>query len=350
MGTSVWFDVLRKSSLNDFFQIHWFNVNVHSDFTTLGKRNFRKLWPNIRLYFDFIRVINNYKPELVLVPISQSTIGFLKDSIFIRIARNKSKTLIMLHGSKLLIWLNNSSYIINRYFSGTLDKTRGAIVLGNKLKHLFISWYPEENIFVVPNGLSFNNMPVSDKTGTTIKIRFIGSLSKAKGIVEIVEATKILKKSHKDFQLILNGVWRDTQLKNECEKIITKNTLPVKYEGEVTGVAKYSAYSDSDIFVFTPNKPEGHPLVIIEAMAAGLPVISTDQGAITESVINGVNGFIVKTNSPGEIAEKISFLIDNPEIRIRLGKVSRRLYEENFTEEKMVERLIYVFNKVLDEK
>jgi glycosyltransferase involved in cell wall biosynthesis len=94
--------------------------------------------------------------------------------------------------------------------------------------------------------------------------------------------------------------------------------------------------------------PEGHPWVLVEAMAAGLPIISTDQGAITESVIDGVNGFIVDSNNPLQIAEKLEYLMDHPEIREKMGKESRRLYEENFTEEKMIEKLKDVFNTVLN--
>ena len=85
-------------------------------------------------------------------------------------------------------------------------------------------------------------------------------------------------------------------------------------------------------------------------MAAGLPIISTDQGAITESVIDGVNGFIVEKQNPQQIAEKIKFLIENPELKKKMGKESRRRYEENFTEEKMVERLTQAFNAVLSRK
>jgi len=349
LGTSVWFEILRKSSLNDYFQIQWFNVNVHKDFSTLGKGNIRNIWPNIKLYFRFRQVIRAFKPDLVLIPISQSTPGFLKDSMFIRLARKKSRILIMLHGSNLKNWLSNSPDWVNRYFSDTLKETNGVIVLGKKLRSLFTQWYHESNIFVVPNGLAVNNIQLNEKDSSGIIIRYIGSLASSKGIFELIEAARILKETHTEFKLILNGIWRDPEIKTKCMKLIQDNALPVYYEGEVTGEQKFISYSNSDIFVFTPNKPEGHPMIIIEAMASGLPIITTDQGAITESVFDGVNGFIVNPDSPLEIAEKLSFLIKNPEVRILMGKESRRLYEANFTEEKMVEHLKDVFNKVLEE-
>ena len=88
--------------------------------------------------------------------------------------------------------------------------------------------------------------------------------------------------------------------------------------------------------------------MIVEAMAAGLPIVSTAQGAIPESVIDGVNGFIVEPENPGQISEKLRYLLENHEARKRMGQASRRLYEENFTEEKMVKRLRLCFDSVLE--
>jgi glycosyltransferase involved in cell wall biosynthesis len=115
----------------------------------------------------------------------------------------------------------------------------------------------------------------------------------------------------------------------------------------VNGDKKYQLLSNSDIFIFPPKEPEGHPYVIVEAMAAGLPIISTDKGAITESVKEGINGFIIEPGKPVQIAEKIAFLLEHPDIRLAMAGESRRLYEENFTEEKMVNKLHDIFNAVL---
>jgi glycosyltransferase involved in cell wall biosynthesis len=146
------------------------------------------------------------------------------------------------------------------------------------------------------------------------------------------------------------GSFRSTGSAEKLRKFVFINNLPVKFYSPANKDIKFRYFLNSDIFIFPPREPEGHPWVIIEAMAAGLPIISTDQGAITESVIDGINGFIVEKQNPKQIAEKLKLLIENKELRERMGKESRRLYEENFTEEKMVARLKNVFNTVLGEK
>ncbi|NSW95274.1 MAG: glycosyltransferase family 4 protein [Bacteroidales bacterium] len=308
-----------------------------------------KIWSNLKLYTKFRKLVADFNPDLILIPISQSTTGFLKDSIYVLLAGKRSRVILMLHGSNILKWLQNSPSWVNRYFSRIMKKANGVVVLGHKLKYLFSDWFREEQIHVVPNGLNFTFKPVFKISEDLINVRFMGSLIRSKGILEVVKAVSLLQEKYNNFNLIINGIWRDKRLKYEVEEIISQKSLPVKYEGEVTGNEKEKAYLNSEIFIFTPNKPEGHPYVIIEAMAAGLPIISTDQGAITESVIDGVNGFIVKPNCPEEIADRLRYLIENPKERLRMGRESRRLYEENFTEEKMVERLAEVFNKVLSQ-
>jgi glycosyltransferase involved in cell wall biosynthesis len=114
-----------------------------------------------------------------------------------------------------------------------------------------------------------------------------------------------------------------------------------------SGEQKLKCFSNADIFIFPPREPEGHPWSIVEAMAAGLPVISTDKGAITESVIDGVNGFIVNSASPEELAERIKLLIEGEALRKKMGEQGRNIYLQNFTEEKMVESLTEVFNRVI---
>ena len=82
-------------------------------------------------------------------------------------------------------------------------------------------------------------------------------------------------------------------------------------------------------------------------MAAGLPIISTDQGAIVESVIDGENGFIVSSNSPAQIVEKLQLLIDDKSMREEMAKKSKLFHTQKFSENQMVENFSAVFEKVI---
>lgn len=349
IGTSVWFETLVRSELNSIYDICWFNVNVHKDFTTFKKKRYRNIISNLKLYWKYYIEIKNTKTEIALIPISQSTIGFLKDSIFFWLS-GETKIIVVLHGSNLQNWFNDSTCIIRKYFSLTMHRAIFAVVLGEKLKYIFRPWFAEDHIFVVPNGIysSIETKSEIDNKSCVI-IRYIGNLIKSKGIIELIEAAEILSKSHNDFLIIINGVWIDKKLKLEFENFIRNKGIPVLYEGSVSGNDKFNALLNSDIFVFTPNKPEGLPLVVLEAMSAGLPIISTDQGAITEAVIHGSNGFIVECRRPDLIAQKLGILMDDPSLRSSMGNESRKLYEEKFTADLMIKKYSHIFDSLICE-
>jgi glycosyltransferase involved in cell wall biosynthesis len=100
--------------------------------------------------------------------------------------------------------------------------------------------------------------------------------------------------------------------------------------------------------IFPPREPEGYPWVIVEAMAAGLPVITTDKGAITESVEHLVNGYIIKDKSPKELANRIEYLVKHPQVKSAMGKASFEKYIKYYTEESMVKNLKNIFTTALN--
>jgi glycosyltransferase involved in cell wall biosynthesis len=105
----------------------------------------------------------------------------------------------------------------------------------------------------------------------------------------------------------------------------------VRFVGVVTGQEKARLFAGADLFVYpTYFRLEGQPVVILEAMASGLPVISTDRGSIREMITDGRNGFIVTPCSPRQIAEKICLLIADRSLREKMGERNRSLAREKF--------------------
>jgi len=137
------------------------------------------------------------------------------------------------------------------------------------------------------------------------------------------------------------------------QAIIKKYRLETKVfnRGVIKGNEKEKFLIELDIFVFPTFYPfEGLPLVILEAMAAGLPIITTSVGSIPELVIDGETGFIIGKNNPQAAADAIIKLIENLELRMNIGKAGRKRYEEYFTLDHNINRMIEVFNEVLGGK
>ena len=350
MGPAVATKILLGSGLNEHYKLLHVNTNVHESLQTLGTLGLRKIPQNLGIYLRLFTVLLRDKPDLVVIPISQSTIGFVKDAGFILMSTFMGrKTLIQLRGSNLRNWLAKSSWLANRFVAFTLKTADGVIVLGDKLRYLFEDYFPGDKIFVSPNGANYpllTQAPV--ETNDTVHILYLANLRRAKGIVDLIKAIYLLReKGAGGFKLHVVGEWVDEEARRACEALVLEGRLPVEFHGPATGRDKFNFLTKADIFAFVPREPEGHPWVIVEACAAGLPIISTDQGAITESVHENVNGFIVASNSPEQIASKLHLLIDSAEERARLGKGSREIYQQHFTENHMVERLRKIFDSCL---
>ena len=126
MGTSVWFDELTKVNWGEDMDVDFFNVNVHKSLKTLGSYRTSSVLKNFGLYKKLKIYLNNTKTDLVLIPISQETIGFVKDSVFIKIAAKRAgKVVLMLHGSNFLNWQNSSSSLLRKYTHSILKRRMG---------------------------------------------------------------------------------------------------------------------------------------------------------------------------------------------------------------------------------
>jgi len=349
MGPSVAFEIIINSGLKNIYDLHYLDVKANESLLTLGKWNFKKVLINLRIYKRLLNMLSKIKPDLVLIPISQATLGFIKDSVFILLCRiTGTKVMIQLRGSEIKKWIGRSSWLTKIYVKFILSLPSGVIVLGENLRYLFADYFSPERIFVVPNGSDYNIAAKIYNDQPPVKIVYLANLQPAKGIEDLIDAINIIKNDQIDsFQLDVVGLWRKKETENYCKRIVNENNLPVTFHGPGGGISKFKFLLDADIFVFAPRAPEGHPWVIIEAMAAGLPIISTDQGAIVESVIDQVNGFIVKEHSPSEIADKLRILIRHPELRISMGKKSREIYLEKFTEAIMVNNYKKAFDSVI---
>ena len=348
MGPSIATEILLKSDLKNHFELIHLDTKINHQINSFGKWNLDKAFRNISIYFKMFGLLRKHKPHFVLIPISQTTMGFFKDSLFIWIAKNYSKKVLLhLRGSHFKTWVDKSSSLNKWYVRLVLKRTNGVIVLGNNLKYIFANYYPSDKIFVVPNGGNYT-IPKKNKSSDEVKIIYLSNLLASKGIEDVFKAIDLVsKKKAIKFSIDLIGEWYNEEDKKHCLEIKEKNQLPIRIHSSKGAEEKFQYLADADIFVFPPREPEGHPWSIVEAMAAGLPIISTHQGAISESVIHGINGFIVEPKHPEQIADKLQLLIEDTELRKKMGEESRSLYLANFTATKMVEKLSAVFNNII---
>ena len=131
---------------------------------------------------------------------------------------------------------------------------------------------------------------------------------------------------------------------NLCKKL--KILDKVEFVGWTQNVSDF--LNKSDIFILVTNW-EGFPRSILEAIRAGLPVVATDVGGISESVNNGKNGFLVPISNSNYLTKCLENLIIKPDLIEEYGKKSRKIYLDNFKFEKMAINTEKVYIDILGE-
>jgi glycosyltransferase involved in cell wall biosynthesis len=143
----------------------------------------------------------------------------------------------------------------------------------------------------------------------------------------------------KPFDITMDFLASHTREKNLSDKVTISGP---RYYEEKTGLLE-----DADIFILpTYYDNEAFPLSVLEAMKFGLPVISTFEGGIPDIIDDGADGLLFPKKDIRALAEKIIFLLDHPEERIRLGNAARKKFAERFTVSIFERNMLQVFNQV----
>lgn len=182
--------------------------------------------------------------------------------------------------------------------------------------------FPAEKIFVAYTGIPLPPATVRESKSDTFKVLYLAYTNPRKGLSYLLEAWKELKLPNAE--LILVGRYSaDTpkKLKDYCDNIINSDPS-IKWEGSTQDPKPY--YQEASMFVL-PSLSEGNPRVVMEAMAHGLPVVTTTNA---QSVIeDGKSGFVVPIRDVGALKEKIAYLYNNRDVAEKMGKEGRRAME-----------------------
>lgn len=338
--------VADSTILKDNFNIKTIAVSYNKSVKKMGNLGILKLLKIFEYSYKLIKQLIIFKPKLVYFQISPLGSAFIRDSFYVLIIKLFRKRIVFhIHGKGIANQVNNP---IKRMLYISVFRNQQVITLSPLLDYDVKDVY-NGLIYNVPNGIPIVNInihekPVSDK----VNILFLSNLIISKGIIDYIEAIKLLSKRNQNFKAFIVG--NESNLtKEELQEIISSNKLDnyLEYLGPKYGEEKYKILTDTDILIFpTTNDIWGN--VNLEAMQCSVPVIATNEGAIPEIIDDGITGFIVDKNSPEQIAEKIEYLINNPEKRIEMGKAGRKKFLEKYTIDKFEENMKNVFSDILD--
>lgn len=277
----------------------------------------------IRL-FDMMRVTYQNHKEISLVIIdTYSTWNFYYAVLIATMCRKyKLPYVPILHGGNLPQRIKKSKYLSRKLFNGA--KTNVA-----PSKYLFESFKKEgfHNLTYIPNTIALKNYPFLLRKTIRPKLLWVRSFAELYNPLMAIEIVEILKKQGFEIELCMVGPEKDGSMQR-CKKAAEELNLPVTFTGILKKEEWISLSEQFDIFINTTNF-DNTPVSVMEAMALGLPIISTNVGGMPFLIDSGVDGVLVPPNNPQAFVEVILDFYNNPLYAQKLS-LQARLKTEGF--------------------
>jgi glycosyltransferase involved in cell wall biosynthesis len=320
-------------------------------------------WPDCKLYTQLtnpelmelhktfltatVNAVEDFKPEILHVhhafPLTWAA-SFIKDMYGINFVTT-------IHGSELPTIEKDRRYGRATYYA--MYRTKRIVPNSGYTREWFVRvfhGYFHEKCRVIPGGVNADKFiytetgwkEVDRKLGLQEKpmVLFAGKLTKYKGVEFLVAAAP---KIHGEIVILGDGPERE-RLQEKAKQIGATNIHWVGHLG--AGVKKLAPYySRADVFVAPSIWDEPLGLVILEAMACRTPVVVTRKGGIPLAVKEGYNGLFIRARNSKEIVERVNQLLDNSQLRLKMGINARKSVEEKFSWDLIAHKFESIYEK-----
>lgn len=217
---------------------------------------------------------------------------------------------------------------------------------------------PSEKVVTIYNGVDAKSFGAPDAEGRGVGRRVpgipvglplvgtVGRLHRQKGFADLITAWALVRNRFPAARLLLVG---DGEQRGDLEAQVRSLGLSemVTFAGLRADIS--DILTELDLFVL-PSLWEGMPNAVLEAMVTGLPVVATAVGGTPEVVSDGVTGLLVPPHDPTVLAQALTTLLQDPDLRRKMGQAGRKRVMQCFTAERMVERTEQLYMQLLEEK
>ena len=260
-------------------------------------------------------------------------------SQFIKFASKLLQALSVLVTHKTIVVSQTLKEQVRSWPSLILDKI--TVIQNGIGKHALMKKMAARELLISNHPALSDHIPKPKKTDKTVWVGTIAELHKNKGLAHLIDGIKHLERKHEKVILVIVG---DGEEKEFLRKRVDNNDLSGKIFmiGQLENAAQYLCAFD--IFALT-SITEGLPYVILEAGAAGVPVVASSVGGIPEIMDQLETGILIRPKEPKEVKEAVSFLIENKNKKKEMAVKLKQKIKSNFSLERMVEETRKVYER-----
>jgi len=329
----------------------YFPTVKHRPLKESGKISLRNIALALSQYARFLLALYRFRPQIIHMHTSQG-IAWLKDTFYVLVAKiHHCHVLVHVHAADFDELYGKKSRLMQHYTRKVMGLADAVIAVSEEWAKRLADIVPVERVFTFRNCIAVDAVSPhsSQRSRDGARALFLGTVGPRKGAFDLLEAMGRLKSSGCSLQVWIAG---DEERKGDLPRARARREelqLRDSYQllGTVHGAEKAELLGKASLFVL-PSYKEGLPIAVLEAMAAGLAVVSTPVGGIPEVVKDGYNGFLVTPGDVEALAEKLAALVSDPHLCEVMGQRSREIAERELDVKPYVERLVALYESILE--
>ncbi len=283
------------------------------------------------------------RPDIVHVHTSHSFSFYISAPYVLAAGLLWDRPVILhVHGSSFDTFLEDASAPAARFQQTVFSACTAVVALSEHWRDVLSTRVPPERIVVVPNAVDPDEYD-PDPGADPPHLVFVSNHIERKGIVEVTEAVGELRGDGVRFRATIAG---SGPLSGHAEAVADAHD-GVEYVGFVSEERKRELLGEGSVYVL-PTSAEGLPIAVLEAMAGANAIVSTDVGGIP-SIVDESNGALVTPGDVRGLTDTLGELLSEPERIERMGRVSRRRIEESYAWSDVVDDLLSLYARALDD-
>jgi glycosyltransferase involved in cell wall biosynthesis len=323
--------VLANPVLGETFSVEHLDTTDGRSISNLGKWDATNVRLGMQSVLRLARKLVG-QPGVIYLPLSENVGGFLRDSLFIHLGAIRGwKVTVHCRNSLFRRFYEEQGVVMRFWIRLTMRRIRALAVLGERLRPLFDGFLPPERVSVLPNGTpDFNRGSFEPQPG---KVLYLSNLRRKKGADLAVKAALLVLEQDPRAEFVFAGTWEDQAFEKEVRSLATGAHGRITFLPPVAGEEKRALMASAWILLFPVSWGEGHPRIILEALAAGLPVVTTDRATIADTVVDCESGYVLPDPAPELLADRLLILLRDADLRDRMSRAARERYLGHFTQE-----------------